>query len=124
MTIYFLGRRSTVKSDSSYSFQFNEMARPARLELATLCLEGRRSIQLSYGRLIDSKTLMAPQTTICYVFSERLKTATKSWNCHRNLVCIGDSCTSGEINLIPSTRAKSRHRGTLASPRSERKSTN
>jgi hypothetical protein len=26
------------------------MARPARLELATLCLEGRRSIQLSYGR--------------------------------------------------------------------------
>jgi Sodium/hydrogen exchanger family len=29
----------------------NEMARPARLELATLCLEGRRSIQLSYGRV-------------------------------------------------------------------------
>jgi hypothetical protein len=27
-----------------------KMARPARLELATLCLEGRRSIQLSYGR--------------------------------------------------------------------------
>jgi hypothetical protein len=27
------------------------MARPARLELATLCLEGRRSIQLSYGRI-------------------------------------------------------------------------
>ncbi len=26
------------------------MARPARLERATLCLEGRRSIQLSYGR--------------------------------------------------------------------------
>jgi hypothetical protein len=30
------------------------MARPARLELATLCLEGRRSIQLSYGRVADS----------------------------------------------------------------------
>jgi hypothetical protein len=28
------------------------MARPARLELATLCLEGRRSIQLSYGRIV------------------------------------------------------------------------
>jgi hypothetical protein len=28
-----------VKSDSSYSFQINEMARPARLELATPCLE-------------------------------------------------------------------------------------
>ena len=32
------------------------MARPGRLELPTLCLEGRRSIQLSYGRIsfIDS----------------------------------------------------------------------
>ena len=27
------------------------MARPGRVELPTLCLEGRRSIQLSYGRL-------------------------------------------------------------------------
>jgi hypothetical protein len=27
------------------------MARPGRLELPTLCLEGRRSIQLSYGRI-------------------------------------------------------------------------
>jgi hypothetical protein len=30
------------------------MARPARLELATLCLEGRRSIQLSYGRVVSN----------------------------------------------------------------------
>jgi hypothetical protein len=30
------------------------MARPARLELATLCLEGRRSIQLSYGRSLPN----------------------------------------------------------------------
>ncbi len=30
------------------------MARPARLELATLCLEGRRSIQLSYGRIVTN----------------------------------------------------------------------
>jgi len=36
-----------VKSDSSYSFQFNEMARPARLELATRCLEGTQCITLS-----------------------------------------------------------------------------
>ena len=28
----------------------NGVARPGRLELPTLCLEGRRSIQLSYGR--------------------------------------------------------------------------
>jgi hypothetical protein len=27
------------ESDSSYSFQFNEMARPGRFELPTLCLE-------------------------------------------------------------------------------------
>ncbi len=38
-TLCFLSRRSTVKSDSSYSFHFNKMARPGRLELPTLCLE-------------------------------------------------------------------------------------
>jgi hypothetical protein len=40
------------------------VARPGRLELPTLCLEGRRSIQLSYGRVLnfDSKT--------CYVWTE------------------------------------------------------
>ncbi len=32
------------------SLKINEVARPGRLELPTLCLEGRRSIQLSYGR--------------------------------------------------------------------------
>jgi hypothetical protein len=35
-------------------FSFHEVARPARLELATLCLEGRRSIQLSYGRSLPN----------------------------------------------------------------------
>ena len=30
------------------------MARPGRLELPTLCLEGRRSIQLSYGRTVKT----------------------------------------------------------------------
>ena len=40
------------------------MARPGRLELPTLCLEGRRSIQLSYGRTLgyslDSTKVATP----------------------------------------------------------------
>src|SRR5260370_1637294 len=42
------------------------MARPGRLELPTLCLEGRRSIQLSYGRsrFIDSKPFTARDDTV------------------------------------------------------------
>jgi hypothetical protein len=36
-----------VKSDSSYSFQFNKMARPAGLEPAPFCLEGTQYKTLS-----------------------------------------------------------------------------
>ena len=41
------------------------VARPGRLELPTLCLEGRRSIQLSYGRAayVDSKLVMPTNNT-------------------------------------------------------------
>jgi hypothetical protein len=35
---------------STYTLNMLKVARPGRLELPTLCLEGRRSIQLSYGR--------------------------------------------------------------------------
>jgi hypothetical protein len=42
------------------------MARPGRFELPTLCLEGRRSIQLSYGRAgyVDSKSFIVGSDTI------------------------------------------------------------
>ena len=36
-----------------------EMARPPRLERGTLCLEGRCSIQLSYGRTMDHQRRMS-----------------------------------------------------------------
>ncbi len=42
-----------------------EVARPGRLELPTLCLEGRRSIQLSYGRIVyylDFRTFLAKES--------------------------------------------------------------
>jgi hypothetical protein len=47
------------------------MARPGRLELPTLCLEGRRSIQLSYGRTscIDFKSFIGRYNTILAVSS-------------------------------------------------------
>src|SRR5205807_1275245 len=37
------------------------MARPPRLERGTLCLEGRCSIQLSYGRFATTLTVLPPQ---------------------------------------------------------------
>jgi hypothetical protein len=49
--------------------QKEKVARPARLELATLCLEGRRSIQLSYGRYVDSKRFPVSPTILISRFT-------------------------------------------------------
>ena len=43
-----------VKKHSPESFHINEMARPEGIEPPTLCLEGRCSLQLSYGRAVRS----------------------------------------------------------------------
>ena len=58
------------------------MARPGRVELPTLCLEGRRSIQLSYGRAayLQFRTLAFPPRTL---FAQRAGTASGSASrCH------------------------------------------
>src|SRR6266478_1178864 len=48
-------QRVKAKSDSSYSFQFNEMARPGRLELPTLCLEAVRSTLPNLAREVANR---------------------------------------------------------------------
>ena len=56
------------------------MARPGRFELPTLCLEGRRSIQLSYGRIsyVDSKSFIAGDDTILEALSICRKSSSES----------------------------------------------
>src|SRR6266581_2265374 len=49
-------QRVKAKSDSSYSFQFNEMARPGRLELPTLCLEAVRTTLPNLARGVANRT--------------------------------------------------------------------
>jgi hypothetical protein len=46
-----------------------EVARPGRFELPTLCLEGRRSIQLSYGRIDSCDYITEGKTSVhLYLF--------------------------------------------------------
>src|SRR6266550_5395266 len=51
----FLSRGGRAKNQKVSNFPGN-LARPPRLERGTLCLEGRCSIQLSYGRLVREDT--------------------------------------------------------------------
>ena len=44
------------------------MARPERLELPTLCFEGRCSIQLSYGRFSNSRRFRCIVTIYFAIF--------------------------------------------------------
>ena len=65
-------QRVNAKSDSSYSFQFNEMARPGRLELPTLCLEAVRTTLPNLARGVANRTESAswykfPQTTFSFI---------------------------------------------------------
>src|SRR3974390_1810592 len=65
-------QRVKAKSDSSYSFQFNEMARPGRLELPTLCLEAARSTLPNLARGVANRANSAswnklPQTIFSFI---------------------------------------------------------
>jgi hypothetical protein len=58
--------RSSTTNAHRKRWTLKRMARPGRVELPTLCLEGRRSFQLSYGRVVnsDSKTFMFHSNTV------------------------------------------------------------
>src|SRR5260370_34797256 len=68
----FLRRGSPVESAASYSFQFNEMARPAGLEPAPFCLEAVRSTLPNLARGVANRADAAswgkfPQTTFSFI---------------------------------------------------------
>ncbi len=61
-----------MKIISSYSFQFNEMARPAGLEPAAFCLEAVRTTLPNLARGVANRTESAgwykfPQTTFSFI---------------------------------------------------------
>ena len=58
-----------------------KVARPGRLELPTLCFEGRRSIQLSYGRTVQS---ILPSSTYSY-FLENFSFKSRCNRCSNDL---------------------------------------
>jgi hypothetical protein len=69
------------------------MARPGRLELPTLCLEGRRSIQLSYGRSVPN---FSQKGSACTTTSSSVLNAIFG-----TFVTIGAKIEHGNSNLGP-----------------------
>jgi hypothetical protein len=69
----------------------NEMARPGRLELPTLCLEGRRSIQLSYGRILGysfiQQHLRCDFNHLCSKFLGAAWSNSNGWNGETDPYC-------------------------------------
>ena len=57
-----------------------KVARPPRLERGTLCLEGRCSIQLSYGRTPKIGHFRVPFSTLGKAYPEIVPASTKNAN--------------------------------------------
>src|SRR6266568_32788 len=74
----FLSRGGRAKNQKVSNFPGN-LARPPRLERGTLCLEGRCSIQLSYGRL--ARRLAAAACSRKFAQRASYETA-RYWQCH------------------------------------------
>ena len=74
------------------------MARPGRLELPTLCLEGRRSIQLSYGRYVNSKRFPVSTTILSVPLPPFCNK--KCQNCAGTVHKLPDSCTAVVTSMV------------------------
>src|SRR5437667_10609686 len=83
-----------------------KVARPGRLELPTLCFEGRRSIQLSYGRSLPNFSYYnclrysCAACTACTTVSGMPNSLESSQGCQR--FRIGFCCWDTAQNLLAS----------------------